>query len=171
MPVHVALLRAVNVAGTLLPMAELKAICEGLGFSDVTTYIASGNVLFLSDLSETVAAQRLDDALGARFGKNPGVMVRSASELRAVADAAPFAHAAPNSLLVHFFNDAPPADALAAMVAPGGEEARLGTREIYVHYPGGSGRSKLKLPALKSGTSRNLNTVRKLADMAEAMEP
>jgi uncharacterized protein (DUF1697 family) len=39
-----------------------------------------------------------------------------------------------------------------------------------VHYPNGSGRSKLKLPALKSGTSRNLNTVRKLADMAAALE-
>jgi hypothetical protein len=39
-----------------------------------------------------------------------------------------------------------------------------------VHYPIGSGRSKLKLPALKAGTSRNLNTVRKLADLAAEME-
>ncbi|MNL76945.1 hypothetical protein D3C87_2030010 [compost metagenome] len=42
--------------------------------------------------------------------------------------------------------------------------------EIYVHYPEGSGRSKLKLPALKPGTARNLNTVRKLAELAQAME-
>ena len=51
-----------------------------------------------------------------------------------------------------------------------GEEAKVAGREIYVHYPIGSGKSKLKLPALKSGTSRNLNTVRKLAEMAAAME-
>ena len=56
------------------------------------------------------------------------------------------------------------------MIAPGGEEARVAGAEIYVYYPGGSGRSKLKLPALKPGTSRNLNTVRKLADMAQAMD-
>jgi uncharacterized protein (DUF1697 family) len=56
------------------------------------------------------------------------------------------------------------------MVAPDGEEAVAAARGIYVHYPIGSGKSKLKLPALKPGTSRNLNTVRKLAEMARAME-
>ncbi len=137
MAVYVSLLRAVNVTGTALPMAELKAICEELGFTDVQTYIQSGNVLFRSGDSETTAADRLDAALGARFGKKPG---------------------------------AASAGALTHMVAPGGEEAKIAGAEIYVHYPGGSGRSKLKLPALKPGASRNLNTVRKLADMAQAME-
>ena len=46
----------------------------------------------------------------------------------------------------------------------------VGTREIWVHYPDGSGRSKFRLPALKRATARNLNTVRKLAQMAQAME-
>jgi uncharacterized protein (DUF1697 family) len=170
MAVYVAPLRAVNVGGVSLPMAELKAICEDLGFTDVATYIQSGNVLFRAGDTEAVARRRLDEALGKRLGKAPGVMIRSAAELRAIADGAPFPGAAPNLLLVHFFNDAPPANALEAMVAPGGEEARLSGREIYVHYPDGSGRSKLKLPALKPGTSRNLNTVRRLADLAAAME-
>lgn len=170
MPVYVALLRAVNVTGTALPMPELKAICEQLGFTDVATYIRSGNVLFRSGESEAVAASKLDAALGARFGKNPGVMIRSAAQLRAVADAAPFSYAKPSLLLVYFLPRQAPADALKTMVAPDGEEARVAGTEIYVHYPGGSGRSKLKLPALKPGTSRNLNTVRKLAEMAQAME-
>ncbi len=169
MAVYVALLRAVNVAGAPLPMADLKAICEDLGFTDVKTYIQSGNVLFRSADSEAVVARRLDDALGARFGKNPGVMIRSAKQLRAIADGAPFPHAAPNFLLVHFLPHDAPNDALDRMVAPGGEEAKLAGAQIYVHYPDGSGRSKLKLPALKPGTSRNLNTVRKLTEMAEAM--
>jgi uncharacterized protein (DUF1697 family) len=56
------------------------------------------------------------------------------------------------------------------MVAPDGEEAVISGHEIYVHYPVGSGRSKLKLPALKAGTSRNINTVRKLVEMAAEMD-
>jgi uncharacterized protein (DUF1697 family) len=154
MPVYIALLRAVNVGGTgSLPMAELKTICQGLGFSDVKTYIQSGNVLFRSDEAEKTVEERLDEALGKTMGKRPGVMVRRRKELDWIVADAPF-----------------PGDALETMVAPDGEEAKLAGREIYVHYPNGSGRSKLKLSALKPGTSRNLNTVRKLADMAAAME-
>jgi uncharacterized protein (DUF1697 family) len=43
---------------------------------------------------------------------------------------------------------------------------QLGAREIYVRYPSGMGRSKLRIPAAKSGTARNMNTVAKLAAMA-----
>ncbi|MBY5397093.1 DUF1697 domain-containing protein [Rhizobium leguminosarum] len=171
MTVFVALLRAVNVGGTgALPMAELKAICEGLGFSDVKTYIQSGNVLFRADEAEKAVEERLDEALGKKMGKRPGVMVRSRKELDGIVADAPFPDAKPNFLLVYFLPEKPPGDALEKMVAPDGEEAKLAGREIYVHYPNGSGRSKLKLPALKPGTSRNLNTVRKLADMAAALE-
>ena len=46
------------------------------------------------------------------------------------------------------------------------EEVRLGVCEIYVHYPSGVGTSKLKVPAAKTGTMRNMNTVAKLAEMA-----
>ncbi|MGM4908779.1 DUF1697 domain-containing protein [Rhizobium sp. 768_B6_N1_8] len=171
MAVYIALLRAVNVGGTSsLPMAELKAICEGLGFSDVKTYIQSGNVLFRSDEAEKAVEEKLDNALGKKLGKRPGVMVRSRKELDGIIAHAPFPKAKPNFLLVYFLPEAAPKDALDKMAAPDGEEAKLAGREIYVHYPIGSGRSKLKLPALKAGTSRNLNTVRKLADLAAELE-
>ncbi|PKA40291.1 DUF1697 domain-containing protein [Rhizobium sullae] len=171
MPVYVALLRAVNVGGTgALPMAELKGICEGLGFEHVRTYIQSGNVVFLSDESEQAVGEKLDEALAKKFGKKPGVMIRNRNELQKIVDEAPFPDAKPNFLLVNFLPDMAPADALEQMVAPDGEEAVISGHEIYVHYPIGSGKSKLKLPALKAGTSRNLNTVRKLAEMAAAME-
>jgi uncharacterized protein (DUF1697 family) len=171
MPVYVALLRAVNVGGTgSLPMAELKAVCEGLGYTDVKTYIQSGNVLFRSDDSETKVEMQLDGALERTLGKRPGVMIRSSKELQKIVAEAPFPNAKPNFLLVNFLPEAAPKDALETMVAPDGEEATLAGREIYVHYPIGSGKSKLKLPALKAATSRNLNTVRKLAQMAAAME-
>jgi uncharacterized protein (DUF1697 family) len=170
MPVYCALLRAVNVGGTLLPMAELRAICEALGFAEVQTYIQSGNVLFRTNLSEADAAERLDAALGERLGKPPGVMIRTAPQLRAVVDQAPYPDAPPNHVLVHFLAKPAPADALDALVAPDGEQAKIAGREIYVHYPIGSGRSKMKLPAIKSGTSRNLNTVRRLSEMATVMD-
>ncbi len=171
MPVHVALLRAVNVGGTTsLAMADLKAICEGLGFTDVKTYIQSGNVLFRSDLPAAKAAEILDGALLERFGKAPGVMIRTRAQLQAIADRAPFPDAKPNLLHIVFLSGPAPADALDKLVAPDCEEVRLAGSEIYIHFPNGSGRSKLKLPAAKAGTARNLNTVRKLAALALEME-
>jgi uncharacterized protein (DUF1697 family) len=172
MPVYVALLRAINVGGTgILQMAELRAICEGLGFKDVKTYIQSGNVLFRSDEPKATVEKRLDTVLAEKLGKARGVIVRSRAELEEVVAKAPFPHAKPNFLLVTFLPAPAPDDALEKLVAPDGEEARICGREIYVHFPNGAGRSKLKLPALKTGTARNLNTVRKLAEMAKAMDP
>jgi uncharacterized protein (DUF1697 family) len=169
--VYVALLRAINVGGTgKLPMAKLKAVCEELGFSDVKTYIQSGNVLFRAGEGEAAVERKLDEALGTLLGKKPGVMLRSRKELEAIAANAPFPDAKPNYLLVSFLPEAAPDDALDKMVAPDGERAVLAGREIYVHFPIGSGKSRLKLPALKAGTARNLNTVRRLAEMAAQME-
>lgn len=151
-------------------MADLKAICEGLGFADVRTYIQSGNVLFRSGLPSAEAAAMLDDALREKLGKAPGVMIRSGAQLQAIADQAPFPDAKPNLLHVVFLSQPAPADALEKLVAPDGEEVQLAGTEIYIHFPNGSGRSKFKLPAAKPGTARNLNTVRRLAALALEME-
>lgn len=168
--VFVALLRAINVGGTgKLPMAELCALCGDLGFKNVRTYIQSGNVVFASRLGEKTVKAQLEDALARRMGKPVAVMVRSAAELRAVLDANPYPKAAPAKLAILFLPGPVPRGALQEVVAPGGEEVRPGARELYIHYPNGLGRSKLKLPkALAArGTARNLNTVAKLATMAE----
>jgi uncharacterized protein (DUF1697 family) len=171
-PVYVALLRAVNVGGTgKLAMADLKAVCDELGFAGAKTFIQSGNVVFRSDLPEPAVQAKLEQALAAKMGKAPGVLLRSRRQLDDIAARAErFLDAKPNLLLITFLPEPPPADALDKLVAPDGEEVRIDGREIYVHYPNGSGRSKLKLPALRPGTARNLNTIRKLAEMAAAME-
>ncbi len=58
MATHIALIRAVNVGGTgKLAMEELRAICAGLGFVDVYTYIQSGNVVFRAAGSEREVAE------------------------------------------------------------------------------------------------------------------
>jgi uncharacterized protein (DUF1697 family) len=171
MPVYIALLRAVNVGGTgALSMADLKAVCERIGFRDVRTYIQSGNVVFRADEPADAIQAKLEDALSEKMGKSPSVIIRSRAEMHVAATKSPFPHAKPNFLLVCFLPDAPPKDTLDKLVAPDGEEVHIAGREIYIHYPNGSGRSKLKLPALRPGTSRNLNTTAKLAAMAEALE-
>ncbi|HTJ62878.1 MAG TPA: DUF1697 domain-containing protein [Alphaproteobacteria bacterium] len=163
----IALLRAVNVGGTgKLPMTELKAMCEAAGFETVKTYIASGNVVFVSALPETTVKAALEAKLAAYAGKAVPVMVRTAAEMAAVAEANPFAEAAPNRVMAIFLDAAPPTDALEHAVGRADEASALGAREIYVHYPSGQADTKLRIPAAKTGTARNMNTVAKLAEMA-----
>ena len=170
MTAFVALLRAVNVGGTgKLPMSDLKKLCEGAGFTKVKTYIASGNVVFEAAMTEAEVVAALDRELTVYAGKPVGVVVRTAAEMTAVLEANPFPDAAPNFTVAIFLDRPPPKGALDGVVAPDGEEVRLGKREIYVHYPNGQGRSKLKLPAAKAGTARNINSVGTLARMASAL--
>jgi uncharacterized protein (DUF1697 family) len=163
----VALLRAVNVGGTgKLPMNELKQICEELGFGGVRTYIASGNVVFISRKSETSVKAALEKRLEAYAGKPVGVLVRTAAEMAQVLSDNPFPKAAPNRIMAVFLDRAPPADTLAGIRGQRNEQVRLGRREIYIHYGDGMGTSKLIVAAAKTGTARNMNTVAALARMA-----
>jgi uncharacterized protein (DUF1697 family) len=167
MTAYVALLRAVNVGGTgKLPMTELAAMCERAGFSNVKTYIASGNVVFKSAKSEAQVKKLLEKALADYAGKPVGAMMRTAAEMRAVLEANPFPERATNATVAIFLDAAPQANALENITGQQDEECRLGLREIYVHYGVGMGDSKLKIPAAKAGTARNMNTVAKLAEMA-----
>jgi uncharacterized protein (DUF1697 family) len=164
---YVALLRAVNVGGTgKLAMADLKQFCVDAGFARAQTYIASGNVAFQSEEDEAAVKAALEARLQAFAGRPVGVLVRTAAEMAGVLRANPFPKAAPNRTVAIFLDAPPPADALDRATGVNGEEMRLGAREIYVSYGGGMADSKLKIPAAKSGTARNMNTVAKLAEMA-----
>src|SRR5215471_16343142 len=167
MAAWIALLRAVNVGGTgKLPMSELKTMCEDLGFAAVRTYIASGNVVFSSRKSEAAIKSALEKRLADYAGKPVGVLVRTAEEMAQVAAQNPFPTLAPNRTMALFLDRAPPADTLATVRGQKDEKIRLGKREIYIHYGDGMAQSKLVIPAAKSGTARNMNTVAVLAKMA-----
>lgn len=169
MTTYIALLRAVNVGGTgKLPMAELKTMCESAGFEAVQTYIASGNVVFNSTKSAAQVKAVLETTLQAYAGKPVGVMVRTAAELATVLGSNPFPDAAPNRTVAIFLDAAPAADAIEKISGRKKEELALGKREIYVHYGEGMGDSKLKIPAAKDGTARNINTISKLVEMGRA---
>jgi uncharacterized protein (DUF1697 family) len=122
-------------------MSELKAMCRDAGFTGVETYIASGNVVLESKAAPSRVKATLEARLHAYVGKPVGVIVRTAAEMRAVLKAA-------------------------RVSGQKDEHMRLGEREIFVHFPSGMGRSKLKIAAAKTGTARNMNTVAKLAELA-----
>ncbi|MEO7277189.1 MAG: DUF1697 domain-containing protein [Sphingomicrobium sp.] len=164
---YVALLRGVNLGKRQLKMADLKHIAVQLGLDNPRTFIASGNLLFSSAEPESVLRMALEAALRDHMGASVDVMVRTAAEMAAVARANPFAGEPGNQVAAIFLAQAPDAEALVEAKNVGDERMALGTREIYVHYPGGMGQSRLRIGAAAKGTARNMNTVARLAELAE----
>jgi uncharacterized protein (DUF1697 family) len=180
--VVVALLRGVNVGGHhKIGMAELRALCASLGLEGARTHLQSGNVVFRSrerDLARL--SRRLEDAIEREAGFRPSVILRTCREMReAVADN-PFAARPgldPSRLAVMFLASDPGQairDAVLKIPAEP-EEIRFAGREMYIYFPNGMARPKLKLPlverTLKTPTTgRNWNTARRLLKMAEEME-
>jgi uncharacterized protein (DUF1697 family) len=161
----------VNVGGTgKLAMRDLEALCVAAGLEDVATYIQSGNVVFRSRRSEASVKKLLEQALEEHMGKPVGVLIRGLEELNAVLSANPFPAAAPNRVIVLFLDAAPPKTSFRDVICPDGEEIVLSGRHVFVNYPEGLGRSKLKLPFRDTGTGRNLNTVQKLASLLAGMK-
>jgi len=164
---YVALLRAVNVGGHgKLAMSALTQICQSAGFGDVRTYIASGNVVFDSDLGIAEITTALQNGLRAHTGAEVPFFLRTGAQMQQVYDANPFAGQPPNRVAAIFLDGPPPAGAADTATGARDEEIALGVSEIYVHYPSGMGTSRLKLRAGATGTARNMNTVLKLVQMA-----
>ncbi|HEX6740228.1 MAG TPA: DUF1697 domain-containing protein [Sphingomicrobium sp.] len=170
MTAFVALLRAVNVGGRQLAMKDLKSVADDLGLGKARTFIASGNLLFSSDKTEEALKRALERALTDHMGKPVEVMVRTAAEMTAVVAANPFADEPGNRVVAIFFDEPPGAGAIESAKNVADERLALGKREIYVHYPSGQGRSKLKLGTRASGTARNMNSVARLAELARSID-
>jgi len=166
MNTFVALLRAVNVGGTgKLAMSALKMICTELGFTRVETYIASGNVVFDCRSTAATVKSQLEQRLLRLAGRPVGVVIRSAAELRGVRDANPFPDREPAHVYACFLDAKPPAAVLDEVRGRTMELIGVGKREIYVYYPFGMGKSRLRIPAASAGTARNMNTVARLVAM------
>lgn len=167
MTAFAALLRAVNVGSTgKLPMRDLVTMCERVGLVSPRTYIASGNVVFSSNANEADVKAKLETILEAYAGKPVAVLVRTVDELSSILADNPFPGVSSNKVMALFLDAAPSAREIDALSGQANEVLRLGKREIYIHYPDGMGRSKLKIPAAARGTTRNMNTVAKIAAMA-----
>jgi uncharacterized protein (DUF1697 family) len=171
MTAYVALVRAVNVSGTgKLPKEELKSMGEACGFNQVRTFINSGNLLFTSELAETAVKKRVEEKLQAFFGKAVPAFVRSAREMAEARDGNPFPDQKPNSVMAHFIDEKPTQAMIEEARDVKGEKLALGPRLIYIAYGAGIADSKLKMPLLKQGTARNMNSVVRIAELLAGME-
>lgn len=174
----VALLRAVNVGGRKLPMAQLRALCAELGWQEVATYIQSGNVVFTADGTPDALEKALEDAVAKRFGFDSPVIVRSAAQWAQYLPGNPFPRAAedePNRLML-LLSKARPAEGAAEAIqarAVAGEQVKQAGDALWFHYPEGAGTSKLT-PSLidravgSPATARNYRTVATLLEMLRA---
>ncbi len=170
---YCALLRAVNVGGRRLPMADLRDLATGLGLTDVTTLLQSGNLVFRSPRrSSDALAHQLEDASEARFGFRSEYFVRNSSEWQAIVEGNPFAREArddPGHLHVLLFSKRIAAAQEAALRAAirGREYLHFAGTHAYAVYPDGVGESKLTSALIESRlgcrtTGRNWNTTLKL---------
>lgn len=179
MTVFVALLRAINVGKRQMPMAELRKLCEEIGFERPETFIASGNLLFDAKGSAEAVRDTLEKAASARFGFNVDIIVCPASAWAAYRDSNPFAgDPAAIDKMVHLAVSRDPlkdgaVEALRER-AEHGERIETAAGALWIDYgSNGVGQSKLT-PAFidkvagSPVTGRNWNTVRKLQDMIEA---
>jgi uncharacterized protein (DUF1697 family) len=180
MPVYIALLRGINVGGNkLIKMADLRALVEGLGMTQVKTLLQSGNVVFSSpETDPAVLTQQLEDAIRGRFGFESRIILRTADEWDDLVTHHPYTPeqlAEPSKLLVTLLVSPADEAAFAALLAKhtGREIAHLRGREIYAYFPEGMGRSKFDQTLNKvniTGTGRNWNTVRNLHTLAQDMQ-
>lgn len=176
MPIQLALLRGINVGGhRKLPMATLRELCAGLGWTDVATWVQSGNVMFGASGTPAALAAQLQQAIERRCGFDVDVVVRSKAQWQKHVAANPFAaaaKAAPDRVLLAIGAKAPPAAAAAGLQQRGaaGEQVQVAGGALWFHYPDGVGRSKLT-PVLIDRlcgtpmTARNCNTAWQLLAM------
>lgn len=174
MPRYVALLRAVNVGGVKVAMSDLKALCEAIGCTEVSTLLNSGNVVFTSARSGAALEKSLESEMTKRFARGTDFLVRTAKEWSALIAANPFPDMAkrdPGHLVAMPLKDAPTKAAMAKLAAAikGRESTQAVGSTLYLTYPDGIGTSKLTITVIEKslgtrGTARNWNTVLKVME-------
>jgi uncharacterized protein (DUF1697 family) len=176
---YVALLRGINVGGNnLIKMPALRACFEAHGFADVVTYIQSGNVLFSSEgLGRAGLTERIERMLGAEFGYEASVVVRSRRQMRSILDGAPDGFGDdPTGSRDDVIFLKPPLTAREAMrwvsTKDGVDTATAGTGVLYVsRVASRASQSRLSrivsTPIYRDLTIRNWNTTVKLMRLLE----
>ncbi|MHB1008662.1 MAG: DUF1697 domain-containing protein [Propionibacteriaceae bacterium] len=159
-------LRGVNVGGIKVPSADLKRVLGDLGLGEVKTYVASGNVTCVSDLTAAELQRQVEEALSSAFGYDAHVQVFSHDALATIVDGYPFATDVDHHRYVVFCDSSVTADQLGQIEAGDMEEVAASGRVVYWRCPKGS---TLDTPFSKatSGfksltTTRNLNTIEKM---------
>jgi uncharacterized protein (DUF1697 family) len=155
-------------------MPRLRELAEGLGYTDVVTYINSGNLILTATDPAATIEQRLTRAIADELGLTIDVAVRTPARLATIVAENPFPEGDPTYVTVAFLTKAAPAEAKrkVAEIATEAEPYVFSGQEVYVHYTAGQGRSKLSAKFSDilgvSATVRNLNTVTKVLAIAKS---
>jgi uncharacterized protein (DUF1697 family) len=172
MTTYAAFLRGMNLGGRRITNKDLGAAVSGLGFEQVETFRASGNVVFAVDGgTEPQVAERLETGLLESLGYEVPVFLRSAGEIRAIAAQEPFdageVATSKGKLQVVLLLEKPAAKARRKALALGTEDDRLALegRELYWLPSGGMSDSELDLKAL--GAALGLTTIRTMGTVEQ----
>ncbi|HEX7059531.1 MAG TPA: DUF1697 domain-containing protein [Solirubrobacterales bacterium] len=174
MDLYVAFLRGMNLGGRRIKNDELRRPFEEWGFEGVSTFRASGNVIFESDEEDEEAlAARIESGLGEALGYEVPVFLRSAAEVLAIAAHEPFdlrlVSASTGKLQVSLLKEAPEASVRSRVLALSTDEDRLAVhgRELYWLPSGGISDSTLDLKAIDAAlglaTMRTIGTIEQIA--------
>jgi uncharacterized protein (DUF1697 family) len=171
---YVAFLRGMNLGNRRIKNPELKAEFERLGFSDVATFRASGNVVFGAEKgSEAKIRKQVEDGLEEGLGYDVAVFLRDLEELAAIAAQEPFStkqvEGSKGKLQVLLLAKKPSAKAVKTVLGLASEEDLLAIdgRELYWLPNGGISDSDLDLKAIEKalgkGTQRTMGTIEQIA--------
>jgi len=179
MPAYVAILRGINVSGQKkIKMDSLQALFEKLGMSQVTTYIQSGNIVFISKLSKQAELQRIiEDGIKKEYGFSVPVLLLTKSQLKKAIKDNPYPEDNIDAKKLYFtFVDKKPSkiniDKL-NLTDIKGDEYQIINNVVYVYCHGSYGKTKLSNTFLEktlqiNATTRNWNSVNKLAEIIES---
>lgn len=170
-------LRAVNVGGAKLPMAELRELLSDLGATEVQTYIQSGNAVCVPPGDPDEFDRALEQAIEARYGFFRESISRTPAEVQAALGAYPFdateAKGEPKHAYISFLTGEPTAASIAKArtYATGADAWQVIGRELHIFHAQGAGNPEMKSAsigrALKvPGTARNLTTIEKVLELA-----
>lgn len=174
---YIALLRGINVSGQKkITMKDLAKVFANMQFSEVQTYIQSGNVLFTAAAQkEEKLTDKIEQTLADTYGFEVQVVIRTGAEWQKLSKNHPFlkkGEAKSDGRYVTLLRDRADAKSLPAL-APyciAGEEFVAAGREIYLSYPAGQGKTKLTNQVIEKklgtvATTRNWNTVLAIQDL------
>ena len=174
MNIHISILRGINVSGQKkIKMADLKALYEQLGFKNVQTYIQSGNVVFERDETNPKKLEQLIfDGIKKQYGFEVPNLILSPTEVEDALNKNPFKDI--DKMYFTFLADIPTKENIEKLYTYNFEEEyyELIGKVVYFHCPNGAGRAKMSNNFFESklkvmATSRNLNTTKKLLEMAK----
>jgi uncharacterized protein (DUF1697 family) len=162
-----------------LKMKDLAGLYNDIGFSEIETYIQSGNVIFSSSEKMSIdnISAKIKNSIRERFGYNIAVVIRTVPELRLIVNSSPFTNEVsfdPTKAAVIFLSDTASVTGIAKLkgIETGPDRYWISGKEIYIYCPDGFGKTKLYANFFDKklnveGTTRNWKTINTILEKAE----